>query len=114
VTWGANEMARSKSAITPDELTKKMDTVLKSIRSGKYENEEIFENLDYYFKQLQQLFIDLSQQQSATHSTQPAEKAVEPVTSNGLLSVLKTFNNSLITDNDTGRKESTGGVAAAT
>lgn len=76
VTWGSNDMARSKSAITPEALTQKMDSVIKAIRNGKYENEDIFENLEYYFKQLQQLFIDLSSKsQSSTESAQ----AIQPV-----------------------------------
>lgn len=102
VTWGANEMARSKSSLTPDELTKKMDSVMKSIRSGKYENDEIFENLEYYFKQLQQLFIDLSQkaQQSDAEATQPAKKAVEPVKSKRIVECLKAFNKTLITEHE--------------
>ncbi len=76
VTWGANELALSKSAFDVDSVTKKMDSVIKSIRTGKYENEEIFDSLEYYFKQLQQLFINLTNKSES--STQP-ELSVEPV-----------------------------------
>lgn len=77
VTWGANQMARSKTGVLePEELIKKMNVVTKAIRNGKYENEEIFDNLEYYFKQLQQLFIDLSGKSES--STQPTN-VVEPV-----------------------------------
>ena len=76
VTWGANEMARSKSAFSAEDLTRKMDSVIKAIRNGKYENEDIFDNLEYYFKQLQQLFINLTSKSES--STQPAS-TVEPV-----------------------------------
>ena len=76
VTWGANELALSKSAFDVDSVTKKMDSVIKSIRTGKYENEEIFDSLEYYFKQLQQLFINLTNKSQS--STQP-ELSVEPV-----------------------------------
>ncbi len=76
VTWGANDLARSKSALDLEGVTKKMDSVIKSIRNGKYENEEIFDNLEYYFKQLQQLFINLTNKSQS--STQP-ELSVEPV-----------------------------------
>ena len=76
VTWGANEMARSKSVLDPATLTKKMDSVIKSIRNGKYENEEIFDNLEYYFKQLQQLFINLTNKSES--STVP-DTSVQPV-----------------------------------
>ena len=76
VTWGANDQARSKSALNAEELTKKMDSVIKSIRNGKYENEEIFDNLEYYFKQLQQLFINLTNKSES--STAP-DTSVQPV-----------------------------------
>lgn len=74
VTWGANDQARSKSFFTPELLTKKMDSVIKSIRNGKFENEDIFDQLEYYFKQLQQTFLTLTQK-----TTQPDPKSVEPV-----------------------------------
>ena len=76
VTWGANELALSKSAFDVDSVTKKMDSVIKSIRTGKYENEEIFDSLEYYFKQLQQLFINLTNKSES--STEP-DKTVQPV-----------------------------------
>ena len=76
VTWGANELALSKSAIDPEVITKKMDSVIKSIRGGKYENEEIFDSLEYYFKQLQQLFINLTNKSES--STAP-DTSVQPV-----------------------------------
>ena len=53
-----------------------MDSVIKSIRTGKYENEEIFDSLEYYFKQLQQLFINLTNKSES--STEP-DKTVQPV-----------------------------------
>ncbi len=77
VTWGSNDLARSKSALDIEGVTKKMDSVIKSIRNGKYENEEIFDNLEYYFKQLQQLFINLTNKSKSStepdHSVQPVE-----------------------------------------
>jgi len=76
VTWGANSLALSKSEFSVDDLTKKMDSVIKAIRNGKYENEDIFDNLEYYFKQLQQLFINLTNESKS--ATQPAS-TVEPV-----------------------------------
>lgn len=82
VTWGANDQARSKSFFTPELLTKKMDIVMKSIRNGKYENEDIFDQLEYYFKQLQQTFLTLQQ------TTQPDPKSVEPV---GMIKTIDNF-----------------------
>lgn len=78
VTWGANEMAQTtgmKCLFTPETAIAKMDNVLKALRNGKYENEEIFDVLEYYFKQLQQYITDLTK----VESTQPDEKSVEPV-----------------------------------
>lgn len=77
VTWAANDLAQTsgvKSYSDVNLLSKRMDTVLKSLRNGKYENEDIFDQLEFYFKQLQQNYIDLLKQ-----STQPAPQAVEPV-----------------------------------
>lgn len=93
VTWGANQMARSsmKSLVTVDQLTKKMDAVIKAIRNGKYENEDIFDQLEVYFKQLQQLFIDLTTKPGETTSTLPENKE------NDLLDVFDAFNNNLNT-----------------
>lgn len=93
VTWAANEDAQTtgvKGMFSPDLVIKKMDNVLKAIRNGKYENEDLFDSLDIYFKQLQQLFIDLTK-----NTTPPAEKAVEPVTEEkdrALLEAIKSFN----------------------
>lgn len=63
VTWGANEMAGTTSvkSLTKEDVIKKMDVVIKSFRNGKYENEEIFDLLEIYFKQLQQIILDISQ-----------------------------------------------------
>lgn len=62
VTWGANEMARATGikSMTKDQLFTKMDSVVKALRNGSYENEEIFDILELYFKQLQQHIYDLS------------------------------------------------------
>lgn len=81
VTWGANELALSKSAIDPEVITKKMDSVIKSIRGGKYENEEIFDSLEYYFKQLQQLFINLTNKSESSTAPDTSVKPVEAIKS---------------------------------
>lgn len=82
VTWAANEFAQTtsvKALEDPELLSKRMDVIMKSIRNGKYENEDIFDSLEYYFKQLQQLFINLSSK-SKEATTEPIEKVTLPDT----------------------------------
>jgi uncharacterized protein len=69
VTFGANELAlvESVKSLNKEQAFDKMSGVMKALRNGKYEHEEIFEMLELTFKQLQQHIIDLS-----TSSTQPA------------------------------------------
>lgn len=98
VTWGANEMALTtgvKSFEDVNILSKKMDGVMKAIRNGKYENEEIFDNLEYFFKQLQQNFIDLVHKAERKLTLPDSHESVAP----SLLGVLTTFNNSLMLQN---------------
>lgn len=78
VTWGANEMATTESikSLTKEQAFDKMSCVLKAIRNGKYEHEEVFEMLELTFEQLKQHIIDLS-----ASSTQPAgDPAPDPQT----------------------------------
>jgi HK97 family phage prohead protease len=72
VTWGANEQAGTSGvkSMNKEQCFTKMNNVLKAIKNGKYENEELFEALEIYFKQLQQHIEDLT-----AGSTQPAVKA---------------------------------------
>jgi uncharacterized protein len=69
VTYGANELAlvQSVKSLNKEQAFDKMNGVMKALRNGKYEGEEIFEMLELTFKQLQQHIVDLS-----TSSTQPA------------------------------------------
>lgn len=83
VTWGANEMAMSKS-MDKESICKKMNNVMKAIRNGKYENEELFDLLDIYFKQLQTQLENIA--------TPPAITATAPV-KNGVLDGLKSYLN---------------------
>jgi HK97 family phage prohead protease len=71
VTFGANSQAlvESVKAMSKEQAMEKMDGVLRALRNGKYEQEEIFDMLELHFKQLQQHIIDLS-----ASSTQPATK----------------------------------------
>jgi HK97 family phage prohead protease len=93
VTFGANEntpFTGMKSA-TIEEVTKKISSVWKALRNGKYENDEIFEQLDIYFEQLKQTFIDLQK------STCAADEAPKPDhKGNELLESLKIYTNNLI------------------
>lgn len=74
VTWGANEMAQTESVkqMTKEQAFDKMQTVLKAIKNGKFENEELFDMLELYFEQLKQHIIDLT-----AKGTQP-ETIVSP------------------------------------
>lgn len=67
VTWGANELAQTTmvKSMTKATLINRMDKVMKSIRNGKYENEEIFDMLELYFKQLQALFNETTKPEQA-------------------------------------------------
>jgi len=89
VTWGANAMAQNISAksLTKDEIFQKMNAVTKAIRNGKYENEDLFDSLEIYFKQLQTLINDLT--------TKAAEIAPKPETDDmdAALSILRTLKN---------------------
>jgi len=49
-----------------------MAIVTKAIRNGKYENEDLFDSLDLYMKQLQTLISNL------TNTTEPEMKSTLP------------------------------------
>lgn len=86
VTFGANEMAKftGMKGMTTNEVLTKMDNVLKSIKNGTFENEEIFTNLEIYFNQLKQYLSEI---------TQPAEKALDP--NKDAVELIKQFTNNL-------------------
>lgn len=90
VTWGANMMALNTSAksLNKDELFAKMNTVTKAIRNGKYENEDLFDSLELYLKQLQTLINDLSTKAVSPIET-PKPDDVQNV--NEALSILRTL-----------------------
>lgn len=77
VTWGANSEAlvSSVKSMTKEQQIQKMDTVVKALRNGKYEQEEVFDMLEIYFKQLQTSILNLS-----TSSTPADEESPEPQT----------------------------------
>jgi HK97 family phage prohead protease len=93
VTWGANSLAQTtgmKSMFSPESIIKKMDNVIKAIRNGKYENEEIFDQLEIYLKQLQQLFINL------TKTTTEPEITTQPeIKEDNVLTTLNNYYKSL-------------------
>lgn len=62
VTWGANELAGTESvkSLNKEQTLIKMHSVLKALRNGKYEQEEVFDTLEIYFKQLEQHILNLS------------------------------------------------------
>jgi uncharacterized protein len=69
VTWGANEMAQTESvkSLSKEQAFDKMNGIMKALRNGKYEQEEIYEMLTLHFEQLKQHILDLT-----TDSSQPA------------------------------------------
>lgn len=69
VTWGANEMARTETvkSLSKEQAFDKMNGIMKALRNGKYEQEEIYEMLTLHFEQLKQHILDLT-----TDSSQPA------------------------------------------
>lgn len=95
VTWGANSLAiggPAKSAKKED-IISRMDAIYKALRHGKYENEEIFEQLDIYHQQLKQLIIDLSVNTPAVEQTQEPEetKSVDNDTEQKIQSLIQLF-----------------------
>ncbi len=95
VTWGANAMAGTTGikSMTKEDAIDKMNFVAKALRNGKYENEEVFDLLEIYFKQLQQTIQDIS-----TTTTKPEELIVQQQSTlpEGISDVLTTFRKSLI------------------
>ena len=85
VTWGANEMAMSAMAKSMDAeaIFKKQDQIMKAIRNGKFENEDLYDSLEFYFKQLQTIII----------STKAVAETPKP--DQELLQLLTTFNKQL-------------------
>lgn len=82
VTWGANEKAKTESVknMTPEILLQKHNAVLKAIKNGKYEGDDVFEMLELYFKQLEAQILQLSPLIAA-----PTPSATEPLLKNAHL-----------------------------
>lgn len=80
VTWGANDLAIGGPAksMCQDTIIKRMDTIYKALRHGKYENEEIFILLDINHQQLKQVIIDLFNATPAVENTQKPPEIKEP------------------------------------
>lgn len=83
VTWGANHLAQTEAvkSLTKEQAFEKMNGLMKALRNGKYENEEIFDMLELHFEQLKQHIIDLS-----ASSTQPAAATTAPDPQTGVKS----------------------------
>lgn len=92
VTWGANMLAANTSAksLSQEDLFKKMNSVTKAIRNGKYENEDLFDSLELYLKQLQTLISDLATKAAAIIE---APKPDEQKDVEAALSILQTLKN---------------------
>ncbi len=81
VTWGANELA--KGGFTKAHLVAKSESLNKAFRNGTYENEELFEMIELYIKQVESAI-----------STLPNENTVPQA-----LKAIDDFNISLLIDN---------------
>lgn len=79
VTWGANSLSIGGPAksMTKEAAIDRMDAIYKAIRNGRYENDELFEQLDIYHQQLKQFILDLSAHTPAVEETQEPDKAKE-------------------------------------
>lgn len=87
--WGANmntPLTGLKAEQKAEVAAKRVELLTKALKDGTF-TDETFELIELELKQLQQLFIDL------TKTTEPAEDAVQPETSNEILEALKQFNN---------------------
>lgn len=85
VTFAANPMAQTTDvkSLDKDALFKKMEAVTKAIKNGKYENEDLFENLEFYHKQLQSLIYNL------TKDTKPPVQDTLPDDVKGIFTTFK-------------------------
>lgn len=99
VTWGANEMAIGGpvKSMTKDDIVKRMDTIYKALRHGKYETEEMFILLDIQHQQLKQQVanLELAEQKSQEdYSGQQPNDNEQIMLSikNSLNNLTKTFN----------------------
>lgn len=86
VTWGANDQAGTSAvkSLTKEQAINKMDVVIKSLRNGKYENDDVFDLLEIYFKQLQNIILEIS-----TPTTDPVQTTTLPVDIKATLSIFK-------------------------
>lgn len=83
VTWGANEFAKTDGikSLTKETLFAKMDAFTKALRNGNFENEAIFDSIDYYLTQLKSQIQDLDTTQPPV-STLPDYKSMSDVIDN--------------------------------
>jgi uncharacterized protein len=92
VTWGANKNAGTSSvkSLTKEQAFEKMNGILKAIKNGKYEQEEIFEMLELQFKQLEQHILDLSTQpEVVATSLDPQKSIVETIDTGAVLAMIQ-------------------------
>lgn len=78
VTFAANPEARVTGikSMTREQMIDRSSILAKALRNGKYENEEVFDLLDIYLKQLQTSIINIPTNSTAAdeESPQPLEK----------------------------------------
>lgn len=76
VTWGANEQALATGikSMSKEQMIDRSSLIAKALRNGKYENDEVFDLLDIYLKQLQTSILNIS-----TKSTAAGEEPPQPL-----------------------------------
>lgn len=79
VTWGANELAQGSAmkSVSIETALNKSDKIIKALRDGRYETDEVWDMLEIYLKQLHQTIIDLSAGQP-TQTLQQAKASPPP------------------------------------
>ncbi len=79
VTWGANASAGTDSvkSLTKEQALEKMAGILKAIKNGTYEQEEVFEMLEMHFKQLEAHIETLGTPPAAAPAATPDPQKVK-------------------------------------
>jgi uncharacterized protein len=116
VLWGANPNTPTLTvgkSLTKEESEKKysdclneLNNLAKSLKAGRI-SDDTFEMIEMRMAQITETLKQLYD--NSTQSAAPA--ALDSVSEGSLLDVLKAFNNTLTTDNDTRRKERAGSTA---
>jgi HK97 family phage prohead protease len=90
--WGANEQALlegMKGVVDAEQLQKKHATLMKAIRNGTFENEDLFDVIELHLKQLEQHIIDLQSTRPAANALDPLLKHAHTLDTEGILAFIE-------------------------